>query len=126
MPETIRAQSDEYLQLLREYHELTKNWVVRWYGMGIAWTIAFIASAMIAMLPISRLYFVAKYHEYNAVKTTIELARNSKTHMDIELRGIQVLAAQWNGWLAYWKTWDTVPIVDFYIPDGIKNIEEIK
>lgn len=126
MPEKIKSQSEEYLELMREYHSLTKNWIWRCYGMGVAWTVLLIASFMLLCLPVSRLYFMAKYHEYQAVKQTIEIARTSTKPNDFELRGIQVVAAQWNGWVAYWSVWNRVPGVDFYIPDDIKNLELIK
>jgi hypothetical protein len=125
MVETIKAQSEEYLSLLKEYHSLTKNWIWRCYGMGVAWTVLLITSAMLMMVPVSRLYFTAKINEFHAVKTTIENAREKRNMNDFELRGIQVVAAQWNGWKAYWKTWDRVPVVDFYIPDDIKSLEPI-
>lgn len=124
--EEIKAQSAEFIQLLREYHGLTKNWIWRCYGMGLAWTILLITSAMLAFLPVSRLYFVAKYNEYNAVKSTIETARSLHNKADFELRGIQQVAAQWNGWVAYWKSWNQVPVIDFYIPDDIKSLEPIQ
>lgn len=126
MVEQIKKQSEEYLSLLREYHALTKNWIFRCYGMGVAWTILLITSAMLMMLPVSRLYFTAKYHEYQAVKATIELARHIEKTDDFERRGIQTTIAQWNGWLAYWRTWNSVPIVEMYIPDDIEHLEEIK
>ena len=124
--EQIKAQSKEYLDLMREYHNLTKNWIWRCYGMGVAWTVVLIASAMLAVLPVSRLYFTAKYQEYSAVKATIETARKSTSINGLELRGIQVVAAQWNGWVAYWSVWNNIPLVEMYIPDDIKLMEPIK
>lgn len=126
MPETIRAQSEEYISLLKEYHNLTKNWIWRCYGMGVAWTVLLITSAMLMMVPISRLYFTAKIAEFQAVKATIEEARTNPDYHEVELRGIQVEVSKWNGWKAYWKVWDRVPGVDFYIPDDIKYLEPIK
>ena len=122
----MKEQSEEYINLLKEYHSLTKNWIWRCYGMGVAWTVVLIASAMLAFLPVSRLYFTAKYQEYSAVKTTIEIARANPDHHEVELRGIQVVVTNWNGWKAYWSVWNNVPIVEMYIPDDIKLLEPIK
>lgn len=126
MVEQIKSQSAEYLNLLKEYHYLTKNWIWRCYGMGVAWTVLLIASAMLAFLPVSRLYFTAKFNEYLGVKHTIEEARANPNEKLWETRGVTALAAQWNGWLAYWRTWNEIPVIDFYIPDDIKTLEHIK
>ena len=122
----MKESSGEYLNLLKEYHSITKNWIWRCYGMGVAWTVLLITSAMLALLPISRLYFVAKYNEFNAVKATIELARANPDQHEVELRGIQVVTSQWNGWKAYWSVWNEVPIIEIYIPDGIQSLEVMK
>jgi len=123
--------SKEYLETLAEFRrvslEASKVWFWRTYFAGIAWVVLVVTTLMLGCWPVSQVYIQAKLSEFKAVKLSIELARKEHppSH-DAEMRGIQVLIAQWNGWLAYWKEIDNVPGFEFYVPDEIKNIETIK
>ena len=97
------------------------------YVLRIATTITIISSLMLISLPTCRMYMYARMNEFNAVSTSIELARiQHPAKLDSEMRGIQVVIASWNGWLAYWQTWNRVSILEFYIPNAIDKLEPMK
>jgi hypothetical protein len=125
----MKDTEKQYIECLEEYHQIVKNGlstkVFKWWGIGILWIVILIGSMLMAAIPVSRLYFIGKYHEFKAVKQSIELARIYHKE-DIELRGISSVIAQWNGWLSFWQALNEVPILDFYIPDSIRLIEEMK
>jgi hypothetical protein len=125
----MRELEEEYLKTMHEYHELTKNGLYskiwKWWGYGLVWFVIWFSSMLLAALPITRLYFTAKIHEYKAVQQTINNIR--KTPQDnMELRGIGLEIARWNGWVDFWRTWDSVPIVDFYIPNDINYLQPME
>jgi hypothetical protein len=92
----------------------------------ISWIILVVSSTLLFSWPITSAYLHAKISEYKAVESSIQLARVTRYMSDYELRGIQVTIAEWNGWLAFWNSLDSNPIIDLYIPEEIHNLKPME
>lgn len=85
---------------------------------------------MLFAWPVTTAYLNAKCSEYEAVRVSIDLARQNISddpdRHEQELRGIQVIIAEWNGWRAFWNKLDQHKIMDYYIPERIHDLKPME
>lgn len=98
----------------------------------ISWMILLAASVALFSWPITLGYLNAKCAEYEAVSKSIRDARiiqkldKDRIHGDYELRGIQVMIAEWNGWREFWNELDKHPLMDYYIPERLHQLKPME
>lgn len=114
------------VKLYKQTYAHGSHWFMFNLYATISWIVLFAATTMLFAWPITVAYLDAKCSEYKAIHMSIDHARarikENPHRNEQELRGIQVIIAEWNGWRAFWNKLDEHPIMDYYIPERIHEL----
>lgn len=125
------STSKEYFKAIEDIRHMVwdtpKGWFWKAYMTGITWVVFLTSCFLLLTWPVSHLYLHAKIAEFTAVRATIQLSRmQHPPNHDAEMRGMSVIIAQWNGWLAFWKKTQQIPLVGIYVPTEIQDVQPIE
>jgi uncharacterized protein YhaN len=104
---------------------------LKWRNADSEWFIALVIFGVIfalsaLMLPISRISTMGKVAEFNGVRQSIEVARESGDSKLIESAAIQMKVAEMNGWLAEAQYWAKNPLTNWYWPGAVLKLTPIR
>lgn len=92
----------------------------------ITFSVGVLIVMLLILLPINRMIINGEIAEFKSVENTLYNARTDKKISNFEIAAIQQKVVDNNRWLASNKFYNSIPIIEWYIPDEVDNLEPIK
>ena len=92
-------------------------------GFFVALALGLVLLCGIFVLPLSHLNYHSNIQTYYALQETVENARDMD---DIERAALTHILADANTWLRRAQYWNTKPVVNWYIPDKVMELEPLR
>jgi hypothetical protein len=77
-------------------------------------------------IPINRMGVNGEISEFKAVQTSLLNARENKGISQFEIAAIQQKVVDSNKWLASYKYYNSISIIEWWIPDSVDKLEPIQ